>query len=333
RLPAAALGAALATSHALGQPRADLGAVLGGHDVLVLADVLGRAPGGQLVLALGLGHDVAVPELDGLQDHAHRDLQLDLGVLLGRDHLLHAEDQVAGSDPGLDQVHPQGDVVAAVQPREQVGGDGVGDLPLPVDPQDVDLTAGQRPREELLLLRGELDVTVGVEVGLQLQVLQRVEDAAAQRVLLGGRGEVWQRSRAGHSPNVTEYVACRPCPPPVVDPTCPRRWASPSTTEPPTCACSPPTPSSSSSACSTRTAPSNGSRCHDRRMACGGTWWRASGRGSATASACTDSGRRTRVTGTTPPSCCSTPTQGRSRVRWGGARRSSATSSTTSGSA
>src|SRR5690606_15315026 len=103
-LTAVAPAAALATSHALGQPRADLGAVLGGHDVLVLADVVGGAPGGQLVLALGLGDDVAVPELDGLQDHAHRDLQLDLGVLLGRDHLLHAEDQVAGGDPGLDQV-------------------------------------------------------------------------------------------------------------------------------------------------------------------------------------------------------------------------------------
>ena len=78
------------------------------------------------------------------------------------------------------------------------------DLPLAEDPHDLDLALGA-PHEELLLVDGERDVAVVVEVGLQAEVDEHVEDPAAQRVLVRRRGEVRQRRGIGHGSNLTTH--------------------------------------------------------------------------------------------------------------------------------
>jgi hypothetical protein len=57
--------------------------------------------------------------------------------------------------------------------------------------------------KELLVVDRDRHVTVAVDVRLDLEVLERIEDAAAQRVLVGGRGEVGQCGGIGHGSTVS----------------------------------------------------------------------------------------------------------------------------------
>ena len=121
-----------------------------------------------------------------------------------RDEVLADDDEGRAGDAGLDAVHVEVELVAGLVQVQPVGEQVLLDLPLAEDPHDLDLALGA-PHEELLVVDGEGDVAVGVEVGLEPEVDEHVEDPAAQRVLVGWRREVGQRRGIGHGSNLTTH--------------------------------------------------------------------------------------------------------------------------------
>ena len=127
-----------------------------------------------------------------------------LTVGAGRREVLADDDEGRAGHAGLDAVHVEVELVARLVQVQPVGEEVVLDLPLAEDPHDLDLALGA-PHEELLVVDGERDVAVVVEVRLQAEVDEHVEDPAAQRVLVRRRGEVGQRRGIGHGSNLTTH--------------------------------------------------------------------------------------------------------------------------------
>ena len=143
-----------------------------------------------------------MPELHRREHQLDRDTHGRRHARPGHEDVVARDGDRAVADAGLHAVEGEVELVAHLEQAGAVAGDLLGELPLAEDAQDLHL-ALVTAREEGLLVDGEGDVTVLVDVGLELEVLEDVEDLPAQGVLVGGRREVGQSGWIGHGSTVT----------------------------------------------------------------------------------------------------------------------------------
>ena len=139
----------------------------------------------------GLLEERAVPQGDGLENDVDADLEEDRQVRSGVMTCSLVTTRLSPDSPvsGTDEL--EGEVVAALEPDHEVVRDMVADEPLAEDPHDRQvavLAAG----EHALPVHREGDVAVVVDRRGEPEVLDDVEDAAPERMLVRRRREVGQ---------------------------------------------------------------------------------------------------------------------------------------------